>query len=98
MRLQDVLKEREAEITLLEESLKMSEQRDSPIKTTPNGVNGDHNPNGNGLAAVLSPRTLDQFDHIRKNMENGHIDNVYSESSSVQSEDDSLERLNELML
>jgi hypothetical protein len=92
MRLQDVLKEREAEITLLEESLRLSEQREQAVKHLSNGVNGD------AAASVLSPRTRDRFDHLRKNMENGYGDSGYSESSSVQSEDDSLERLNELML
>lgn len=105
MRLQEVLKEREAEISSLETSLKESEQ--ARVVETPtveskasrvNGVNG----HANGiedvlLNATLSPRTLDQFDHIRKTMEgNGHA--VLTESSSVTSDDDSLERLNELML
>ncbi|KNZ78457.1 Kinesin-like protein KIF27 [Termitomyces sp. J132] len=90
MRLQEVLKEREAEITLLEESLK-----ERPL-LQPSGLNGT-------AAATLSPKTLNQFDHIRKTMENGsyaHTDTGSEVNSvSVLSEaDESLERLNELML
>jgi kinesin family protein 4/21/27 len=106
MRLQEVLKDREAEISSLEASLKESEQARAPQTPTMeskamavNGVNG-HVVNGIEdvlLNATLSPRTLNQFDHIRKTMEgNGHA--VHPEGSSVASEDDSLERLNELML
>ncbi|KAF5380852.1 hypothetical protein D9615_004103 [Tricholomella constricta] len=107
MRLQEVLKEREAEITLLEESLRQSQdEKATPAlatsiidEETPN-VNGK----ANGAAATLSPKTLNQFDHIRKTMENGN-GHAYTDTpsemngSSVFSEtDESLERLNELML
>ena len=107
IRLQEVLRERETEIIDLEASLKESQrlQAEAPLPVTEevNGVNGVNGTGANGhadapLAGVLSPRTLDQFDHIRKTMEgNGHAN--YSEGpSSVMSDDESLERLNELML
>lgn len=109
MRLQEVLKERETEITLLEESLKESQEKEGSASHTlpvagepllqPNG-----NLNGAAPSASLSPKTLNQFDHIRKTMENGSVyahTDTGSEvnSTSVFSEaDESLERLNELML
>lgn len=96
MRLQEVLKERETEISLLEESLKESEERaasttdvDNPESLEVNVVNLDN---------TLSPKTMNRFDHIRKTMEgvNGHSN--LAETNSAYSEDESLERLNELML
>jgi kinesin family protein 4/21/27 len=103
MRLQEVLKDREAEITLLEESLKESQENQVKIL---NGVEGDEGQptttEVNGLSvnpdAALSPKTLNRFDHIRKTMENGTSHSAQTETSSSFSEDESLERLNELML
>jgi kinesin family protein 4/21/27 len=101
MRLQEVLKDREAEISLLEESLK--ESQDSHAKMA-NGVEGegqDTTTQVNGLPnpdAALSPKTLNRFDHIRKTMENGTSVGPHTETGSSFSEDESLERLNELML
>lgn len=96
MRLQEVLKEREAEISLLEESLKESEGR------VLNGIqehNGKgHEGNGINPESTLSPKTINRFEHIRKTMENGHSTPPVEQGSSVYSEDESLERLNELML
>ena len=94
MRLQEVLKEREAEITLLEESFKGTQQYEKPVV---NGIANDQDRsemNGNP-AESLSPKTLYQFDNIRKTMENG---NGHAETASSYSDDESLERLNELML
>jgi hypothetical protein len=97
MRLQEVLKDREREISLLEESLKERQQDKRPSSAGSNSNRDDvcevdeepFMPD-----AMLSPKTLNQFDHIRKTMEgaNGHA--VYTENP----EDESLERLNELML
>ncbi|GLB34798.1 putative kinesin motor, catalytic domain [Lyophyllum shimeji] len=107
MRLQEVLKEREAEITLLEQSLKESqEQKSAPLAPVPDVADEAlSNVNGkpNGPATTLSPKTQNQFDRIRKTMENGNghtHDTVFEmNGSSVYSEkDESLERLNELML
>jgi hypothetical protein len=113
MRLQEVLKEREAEITVLEESLKESQEEKLastlPVSTV---LEVDASPKINGQMlkpdSTLSPKTLNQFDHIRKSMENGNANgnghSIYHDGSemngsSVYSEaDESLERLNELML
>jgi len=103
MRLQEVLKEREAEITILEESLKEQDE-----KVAENGTESGI-PEINGITispdATLSPKTLNQFDHIRKSMENGNgttayheVDSELNEASAFSEKDESLERLNELML
>ena len=102
MRLQEVLREREAEITALEQSLEEGQKKDRPVAhpIIVNGVDGkivhveDVAGVTNGeLSDALTPKTLDRFENIRKTMENGHADTV-----SSQDEDESLERLNELML
>jgi kinesin family protein 4/21/27 len=104
MRLQEVLREREAEITMMEQSLKESKQKDPQQVPSPiivNGVDGkvihvedsDDGISNGEIVDALSPRTLNRFDNIRKTMEIGHSDAV-----SSQNEDESLERLNELML
>ncbi|KAK2466821.1 hypothetical protein APHAL10511_001079 [Amanita phalloides] len=105
MRLQEVLKERETEISLLEDSLKEL-QNDNSINgasegnkqyLTVNGVNGD-------VAqplAQLTPRTLHQFDNIREALTNGanHVgSDEEGRGKSIMDNDESLERLNELML
>jgi kinesin family protein 4/21/27 len=97
MRLQEVLKDREREISLLEESLKESQQDKQP-----SSAGSDSNPDDVCEVdeeplitdAMLSPKTLNQFDHIRKTMEGANGHTVYAEIP----EDESLERLNELML
>ncbi|TFK42468.1 kinesin domain-containing protein [Crucibulum laeve] len=103
MRLQEVLKERESEISLLEESLRES-QNEKSTATTTTPIPVDDTPKVNGDAGIhlddnLSPKTMNQFDHIRKTMENGNGHAVQENGSSVYSDpDESLERLNELML
>ncbi|KAF8891180.1 hypothetical protein BD779DRAFT_1661654 [Infundibulicybe gibba] len=101
MRLQEVLKERETEITTLEHSLRSTQEDSTPAPFVPK-TNGHIDP-----PQTLSPKTLNQFDHIRKTMENGnghmypdhHETNSERNGSSVFSEtDESLDRLNELML
>lgn len=78
MRLQEVLKEREAEITSLESSLKEIREAEAGKINATIKVNGDDNVNIPLPEATLSPKR------------NG---------SPVTSEpDESLERLNELML
>lgn len=113
MRLQEVLKDREAEISVLEISLK--ESQESRVTThVPTMIPNSNTSGPSGVStsydATLSPKTLNQFDHIRKSMENGngnghitppdHFENGSEmNGSSVFSEtDESLERLNELML
>ncbi|KAK0496881.1 kinesin domain-containing protein [Armillaria luteobubalina] len=114
MRLQDVLKERESEISVLENSLKQSRDdqsaASSPALATPADEISETlsaKVHGTSPSIHLSPKTMGHFDHIRRSMENanGHsiVDLPDSESekngSSVISEsDESLERLNELML
>jgi kinesin family protein 4/21/27 len=105
MRLQEVLREREAEITILEDSLK---ERDEKTAATPPVLNtlknGFVKVNGNSFNpdTALSPRTLNQFDHIRKSIEDGNGATAYDEVDSTMTgtseADESLERLNELML
>lgn len=95
MRLQEVLKEREAEITVLEDSLKGIQQE----KITNNGITiGEKLAQPSTVDGALSPQTLYQFDSIRKTMENGNGIVNGAESASSFSDDESLERLNELML
>lgn len=103
MRLQEVLKEREAEITALERSLKESQQPQQATKIIAvNGTDGElkhidgagsNKPNGVNSGIELSPKTLNHFESIRKTMGNGIV-----EAPALHSEDESLERLNELML
>ena len=101
MRLQEVLREREVEITTLEKSLKegRQEQQQPVDPVIINGVDINHVEDGDGESTSageglnLSPKTLNQFESIRKTMENSQTDAI-----SSQNEDESLERLNELML
>jgi kinesin family protein 4/21/27 len=97
MRLQEVLKEREAEITVLETSLVAANAAISPQQEikSPIVMNGDAAP-----PPYLSPNTLGQFEDIKKTMVNGHHHpEGSSDRSAAPSEpDESLDRLNELML
>ncbi|KAG9226271.1 hypothetical protein CCMSSC00406_0003150 [Pleurotus cornucopiae] len=110
MRLQDVLKEREAEIAALEISLREKpkvpsgsptsiDDIDTPPSTPPNDVlpNGDQS-----LASYLTPKTMGQFENIRRSMELNGRDHLFENGSEVASNvsemDESLDRLNELML
>ncbi|KAJ7749534.1 kinesin domain-containing protein [Mycena maculata] len=121
MRLQEVLKDREAEIAILEGSLKESTAAASAAPPAPNGVGVAHavpfpppkdpitppttaGVNGHANPVHLSPKTISQFDTIRRSMSHEPPSVTDSESelnggSSVFSDqDESLERLNELML
>ncbi|KAI0636643.1 kinesin [Trametes polyzona] len=93
MRLQDVLKEREAEISALEASLK--EKNDvngnpsslaAELQRSPSMSNGDDD------YVHLSPKTINHFTEIRKSLDLHHA-NQYT----VSDVDESLVRLNELM-
>lgn len=114
MRLQEVLKDREAEITALEKSLKDTSRERSPpapvAKDLPRvHVNGKVD---STIVANLSPKTINQFDNIRKSMElhglnglngngNGYAHDAPDAGSEVNGSsetDESLDRLNELML
>ena len=99
MRLQEVLKDREKEISLLEESLKESQQDKRPSYSSSIGDDVREVDEESLMAnSTLSPKTLDRFDHIRKTMEgaNGHA--IYTDNGTSIPEDEPLERLNELML
>ena len=95
LRLQEVLHQREAEITILETSLReRAGQAPSPLPMTE-----ERNLEGaQGLESYLSPQTTGKFEEIRKNltMQNGYPEP--SESSMSDEADASLQRLNELML
>lgn len=104
MRLQEVLKERETEISLLEGSLKQYQNR-GETPEPPIVIVEDALPKVNGkphsAGAALSPKTINRFNNIRKTMENGssqaHSD-AGSEASGSTALSEPLERLNELML
>jgi hypothetical protein len=98
MRLQEVLKERENEISVLEASL-----QDKPVVPSVAIEPAPSTPVQDGENApfvYLSPKTLTNFDNIRKSMANGHdhLENGSEGTRSVSEADESLDRLNELML
>ena len=88
MRLQEVLNDREQEISLLEAA---SQDRNTlPLPAAAN----------ESVMARLSPNTLNRFEEIRKTVINGH-DHIEMGSEgprSVSEADEGLDRLNELML
>ncbi|KAG1800889.1 kinesin-domain-containing protein [Suillus plorans] len=94
MRLQEVLREREAEIGVLESSLKEKEQ------TTPTLVASQalQSTEADDLTH-LSPKTIQKFDAVRKSMKLHH-DLIPDVDVDVPDNDvdESLDRLNELML
>jgi len=94
MRLQEVLKERENEITLLETTLR--ESRDTNVNGTSTTAHI-----GETEDMTLSPKTIGTFNSLRKSMEmNGnHLpENGSATPTDSDQADESLERLNELML
>ncbi|KAG8947946.1 hypothetical protein FRC04_010143 [Tulasnella sp. 424] len=108
MRLQEVLKEREAEITVLEKSLdaferSRSTRANSPSYKTSSDVLDErdelaeeaNNAQGspNGERA-LSPSTRGRFEELKKSLEH---DPSFQSSPSPEGGEDSLDRLNELM-
>ncbi|KAJ3722777.1 kinesin domain-containing protein [Lentinula guzmanii] len=112
MRLQEVLKDREAEISALEISLLKANQTESSASSSSDQfrdlqfelVNGrDDKP---PPESFLSPQTINKFEHIRRSMqfhsENGNAqrdhDSISASDSIVSDTDESLDRLNELML
>ena len=101
MRLQEVLREREAEISALESSLKEKEQ------STPSPSElGALQSTEVGHSTHLSPTTIQKFNAVRKSMRLHHslISHVHSNASDNDVDapdndvDESLDRLNELML
>ena len=98
MRLQEVLKEREAEIETLESSLKANEHS---VLASADHVDVAHvHPNGHDVvdSRVLSPKMMRQFEVIRESMEfNEPLDLTPSEVASSEA-GEPIDRLNELML
>ncbi|KAG2364519.1 kinesin [Suillus spraguei] len=94
MRLQEVLREREAEISTLESSLKAQEQ----AAPTPAGPHALQSTEADDLTR-LSPKTIQKFDAVRKSMKLHHdlIPDVDGDAPD-NDVDESLDRLNELML
>ena len=90
MRLQDVIKEREAEISVLETSLREKDQQALPSLAAELKQNGTQS-NGDALVH-LSPKTMTQFSEIRKSLDLHHANHY-----TVSDVDESLQRLNELM-
>jgi kinesin family protein 4/21/27 len=94
MRLQEVLREREAEISTLESSLKEKEQAAPTLieSHAPQSTEADE-------LTHLSPKTIQKFDAVRKSMRLHHdlIPDVDSDAPD-NDVDESLDRLNELML
>lgn len=90
MRLQEVLKERETEITALEQSLKEKDSRVTPpaqpsLETPNTPVNGEVGPD-----VHLSPKTRSYFQELRNSLD-------HPDGAPAPDTDESLERLNELM-
>lgn len=91
MRLQEVLKERETEITALEQSLQEKEKVKKVTPTLEGLTNGGSHPEENGdspLDLHLSPKTMNQFQELRHS-----LDDIPSPTDN----EESLLRLNELM-
>lgn len=89
MRLQEVLKERETEIQSLEASLKEKE---------PSSIIGQSQNDADDPSTHLSPTTAQKFQAVRKNMELHGVTTLANGTASDTEVDESLDRLNELML
>lgn len=90
-RLQEIVVERENEITLLEQSLKEKE-RPAPLTETPSSTSPGTPLNGDTSPMVhLSPKTMNQFQELRLSLDNS--DN----GSASDGEESQVDRLNELM-
>ena len=113
MRLQEVLKEREAEITVLETSLRESEARERTVTRTPsestpttpvNGVepavhvNGDGNATPNG-ETINGDAMLHLSPKTRSQFQalRRSLDLSHSQHTPLPDHDESFDRLNELM-
>lgn len=95
IRLQEVLREREAEIGNLETSLKEKDIVERVVGMSPE-VLATKEPNGElSPSAHLSPKTIDNFAEIRNTISHSRADSESTGSGSVA--DENLERLNELM-
>ena len=94
MRLQEVLKERESDIEVLEKALR---EKEAIIKSSADdSAEEQHHVNGNGSQVLdnLTPKTHDRFTAIRRSMELRHPIDDDADADA----DASTDRLNELML
>ena len=87
MRLQEVLKDRESEISTLETTLKAKEKM---VQRASLAVGDTHSLNGH--TSDLSPQIRDQIAAIRRSME------IRQPPSDLADDNEPLDRLNELML
>ncbi|KAI8989755.1 kinesin [Trametes punicea] len=92
MRLQDVLKEREAEISALEASLKEKNETNGASASLAAELQRSPTDSQGNDYVHLSPKTINHFTEIRKSLDLHHA-NQYTASDV----DESLVRLNELM-
>ncbi|OJT12017.1 Kinesin-like protein KIF21A [Trametes pubescens] len=93
MRLQDVLKEREAEISVLESSLKEKAEPNGHPSSLAAELERSPTMSHHDDYVHLSPKTINHFSEIRKSLDLHHV-NQYT----VSDVDESLVRLNELMI
>ncbi len=93
MRLQDVLKEREAEISVLESSLKEKAEPNGHPSSLAAELERSPTMSHHDDYVHLSPKTINHFSEIRKSLDLHHV-NQYT----VSDVDESLVRLNELMM
>ncbi len=91
MRLQDVIKEREAEISALETTVREKNRQEVNGTVPVESKRDASEPNGDALVH-LSPKTITNFSEIRKSLDLHHANHY-----TVSDVDESLERLNELM-
>lgn len=92
MRLQEVLKEREAEIGALEATLREKEQ--ASAASLPNET--AKGPEDQTMH--LSLTTIQKFNTVRKNMQLHGVSSATNDLNADADVDESLDRLNELML
>lgn len=93
MRLQDVIKEREAEISALEATVREKNRAEANGTLTQSSQSKRDNSQANGDALIhLSPKTMTHFSEIRKSLDLHHANHY-----TVSDVDESLQRLNELM-
>lgn len=100
MRLQEVLKDREAEISALEISLKERDEATTSSNLTPVlAINGKQTNGHETHTMHLSPSTVQKFNAVRKSMElhHGMVSQPQGDVPDTDV-DESLDRLNELML
>ena len=92
MRLQEVLKEREAEISALEATLREKEQEGAASLLTETTKGPEDQ------TMHLSLTTIEKFNAVRKSMQLHGVSSAVNDLDADADVDESLDRLNELML